>query len=91
MLKNLLKVPARSFAKMTNRQALNEALDEELAANDKVFLMGEEVGEYHGAYKISKGLIGKYGPKRIIDTPITEAGFTGIGIGASAMGLKPVI
>ena len=53
--------------------------------------MGEEVGQYHGAYKISKGLIGKYGAKRIIDTPITEAGFTGIGIGASAMGLKPVI
>lgn len=53
--------------------------------------MGEEVGQYHGAYKISKGLIDKYGTKRIIDTPITEAGFTGLGIGASAMGLKPVI
>lgn len=53
--------------------------------------MGEEVGQYHGAYKISKGLLDKYGPQRIVDTPITEAGFTGIGIGASVMGLKPVI
>ena len=79
------------FAQMTNRQALNAALDEELERNDNVFLMGEEVAVYQGAYKISKGLYEKYGEKRIVDTPITEAGFTGIGVGASAMGLKPVI
>ena len=71
MIRNLLKLPCRSFAKLTNREALNKALDEELEANEKVFLMGEEVGQYHGAYKMSKGLIDKYGPKRIIDTPIT--------------------
>lgn len=82
---------AFNFAKMTNRMALNSALDEELARDPNVFLMGEEVGQYHGAYKISKGLLDKYGPNRIVDTPITEAGFTGIGVGASAMGLRPVI
>lgn len=66
-------------------------MDEELRRDDKVFLMGEEVAYYHGAYKISKGLIDKYGPTRIWDTPITEAGFTGLGAGAALMGLRPVI
>ena len=76
---------------MTVRDALNSALDEELARDDAVFIMGEEVGEYQGAYKITKGLHQKYGPKRVYDTPITEAGFTGIGVGAAFYGLKPVV
>ena len=66
-------------------------MDEELARDDKVFLIGEEVGVYQGAYKISKGLWEKYGDSRIIDTPITEAGFTGIAVGASMYGLKPIV
>ncbi|KAB1207735.1 Pyruvate dehydrogenase E1 component subunit beta-1, mitochondrial [Morella rubra] len=76
---------------MTVRDALNSALDEEMSADPKVFLMGEEVGEYQGAYKISKGLLEKYGPDRVLDTPITEAGFTGIGVGAAYYGLRPVV
>jgi len=76
---------------VTMREALNMALDEELAHNDKVFLMGEEVAQYNGAYKVSKGLLDKYGPKRIVDTPITEAGFAGIGVGAAMAGLVPVV
>ncbi|WMV35548.1 hypothetical protein MTR67_028933 [Solanum verrucosum] len=76
---------------MTVRDALNSALDEEMSADPKVFVMGEEVGEYQGAYKITKGLLTKYGPQRVIDTPITEAGFTGIGVGAAYHGLRPVI
>ncbi len=75
----------------TVRDALNSALDEEMSADPKVFLMGEEVGEYQGAYKISKGLLDKYGPDRVLDTPITEAGFIGIGVGAAYYGLKPVV
>jgi pyruvate dehydrogenase E1 component beta subunit len=67
------------------------ALDEELSRDSKVFLMGEEVGMYNGAYKVSKGLHDKYGPSRIWDTPITEAGFAGIGVGAAMGGLRPVI
>ncbi|KAL3511485.1 hypothetical protein ACH5RR_030886 [Cinchona calisaya] len=77
--------------KMMVREALNSALDEEMAADPNVFLMGEEVGEYQGAYKVSKGLLQKYGPQRVVDTPITEAGFTGIGVGAAYYGLKPVV
>ncbi|KAK2447006.1 pyruvate dehydrogenase E1 component subunit beta, mitochondrial [Trifolium repens] len=80
-----------SAKQMTVRDALNSALDEEMSADPKVFLMGEEVGEYQGAYKISKGLLEKYGPERVRDTPITEAGFTGIGVGAAYYGLKPVV
>lgn len=76
---------------MTVRDALNSALDDEIEADENVFLMGEEVGRYNGAYKVSKGLWDKYGDDRIIDTPITEAGFTGIGIGAGLTGLKPVV
>ncbi|XP_068665671.1 pyruvate dehydrogenase E1 component subunit beta-1, mitochondrial [Aristolochia californica] len=76
---------------MTVRDALNSALDEEMSADPKVFLMGEEVGEYQGAYKISRGLLEKYGPVRVVDTPITEAGFTGIGVGAAYYGLRPVV
>jgi len=76
---------------ITVRDALNMALDEELARDQRVFLMGEEVCYYQGAYKVSKGLIQKYGKERIIDTPITEAGFTGIGIGAAFAGTRPVV
>ncbi|KAM2132123.1 hypothetical protein PS2_012531 [Malus domestica] len=68
---------------MTMKDALNSALDEEMSADPKVFLIGEEVGEYQGAYKITKGLLDKYGPDRVLDTPIIEAGFTGIGVGAA--------
>ncbi len=73
------------------RDALREALDEEMARDADVFLMGEEVAEYDGAYKVSQGLLEKYGARRVIDTPITEAGFAGIGIGAAMVGLRPVI
>ncbi len=73
------------------REALNEALVEEMERDEDVFLMGEEVAEYHGAYKVSKGMIDQFGPRRVIDTPITEAGFAAIGIGAALAGLKPVV
>jgi pyruvate dehydrogenase E1 component beta subunit len=73
------------------RQALREAIDEEMARDDMVILMGEEVAEYDGAYKVSEGLLAKYGDKRVLDTPIVEAGFAGIGIGAAFLGVKPII
>jgi pyruvate dehydrogenase E1 component beta subunit len=73
------------------REALNQAMDEEMARDERVFLMGEEVAQYNGAYKVSQGLLAKYGPKRIIDTPIAEAGFTGIGIGSAMVGLRPIV
>jgi len=73
------------------REALNQAMDEEMARDERVFLMGEEVAQYNGAYKVSQGLLAKYGPKRIIDTPIAEAGFAGIGIGSAMVGLRPIV
>ena len=76
---------------MSVREALREAMAEEMRANQNVFLMGEEVGEYQGAYKISQGLLDEFGPKRIIDTPITEMGFTGIAVGAAWGGLNPIV
>ncbi len=76
---------------MTVREALREAMDEEMARDETVFLMGEEVGEYQGAYKISQGLLDKYGPKRVVDTPISEIGFAGIGVGAAFGGLRPIV
>jgi pyruvate dehydrogenase E1 component beta subunit len=76
---------------MSVRDAINSAIDEEMTRDDRVFLMGEEVGQYGGAYKISKGLFDKYGPDRIIDTPISEIGFTGIGVGAANYGLRPIM
>ncbi|KAJ6810872.1 pyruvate dehydrogenase E1 component subunit beta-1, mitochondrial-like [Iris pallida] len=82
---------ASAAKEMAVRDALNSALDEEMSADPKVFLIGEEVGEYQGAYKITKGLLQKYGPERVRDTPITEAGFTGIGVGAAYYGLRPVV
>lgn len=80
-----------AVSEMTVRDALNSALDEEMAKDDAVFIIGEEVGEYQGAYKITRGLLQKYGPERVKDTPITEAGFTGISVGAAFAGLKPVV
>lgn len=79
------------MAIITFREALNQAMDEEMARDDRVFLMGEEVAEYDGAYKVSKGLLAKYGPNRVRDTPITELGFTGIGVGAAMAGLRPIV
>ena len=76
---------------ITYRQAVNEALLEEMERDPNVFLMGEEVAEYNGAYKISQGLLEKFGSKRVIDTPIAEAGFAGLGIGAAMVGLRPII
>ncbi|MGH7433911.1 MAG: alpha-ketoacid dehydrogenase subunit beta, partial [Candidatus Methylomirabilales bacterium] len=74
----------------TYREALNQALREEMRRDPGVFLMGEEVGVYQGAYKVSQGLLEEFGPKRVIDTPISEGGFTGVGIGAAMVGLRPV-
>ncbi len=76
---------------ITMREALNQALDEEMARDDGVVLLGEEVAEYNGAYKVSQGLLDKYGPDRVIDTPITEEGFTGLAVGAAMAGLRPVV
>ncbi len=73
------------------REALNQAMAEEMERDDRVFLMGEEVAEYNGAYKVSEGLLKKFGPKRVIDTPISECGFTGLGIGAAMHGLRPIV
>ena len=73
------------------REALNQALREEMQRDPNVFLMGEEVGFYQGAFKVSKGLLEEFGPMRVIDTPITEGGFTGVGIGAAMVGLRPII
>lgn len=75
----------------TVREALNEALAEELEANPKVFILGEEVAQYNGAYKVTKGLLDRFGDKRVIDTPITESGFCGLAIGAALSGLHPIV
>ena len=76
---------------LTYRDALNSALREEMRRDDTVFLMGEEVGVYQGAYKVSRGLLDEFGPMRVVDTPITELGFAGLGVGAAMTGLRPVI
>jgi len=76
---------------LTVREALRDAMAEEMRADDTVFLMGEEVAQYQGAYKISQGLLEEFGDKRVIDTPITEHGFTGLGVGAAFNGLKPIV
>jgi pyruvate dehydrogenase E1 component beta subunit len=76
---------------ITYREALKQAIDEEMARDENVILMGEEVAEYNGAYKVSQGLWDKYGDARVIDTPITEEGFTGVGIGAAMAGLRPIV
>ena len=79
------------MALITMRDALNDALREELALDPNVFLMGEEVAEYQGAYKVTRGLLEEFGAKRVIDTPITELGFAGLGVGAAMVGLRPII
>ncbi len=76
---------------VTYREALNQALREEMRRDERVFLIGEEVAYYQGAFKVSKGFLEEFGPRRVVDTPITEAGFTGVGIGAAMVGLRPVI
>ncbi|HUS10809.1 MAG TPA: pyruvate dehydrogenase complex E1 component subunit beta [Pyrinomonadaceae bacterium] len=79
------------MAVVTIREALNQALREEMLRDENVFLMGEEVAEYQGAYKVTKGLLEELGPKRVIDTPITELGFAGLGVGAAMVGLRPIV
>ncbi len=79
------------MAVLTYRDALNQALREEMQRDDRVFLMGEEVAEYNGAYKVSRGLLDEFGPRRVVDTPIAELGFAGIGVGAAMVGLRPVV
>jgi pyruvate/2-oxoglutarate/acetoin dehydrogenase E1 component len=76
---------------MTYREALNLALREEMRRDDRVFVIGEEVGLYEGAYKVTQGLLKEFGPRRIVDTPIAESGFTGVSIGAAMVGLRPVV
>ncbi|MCH9811626.1 pyruvate dehydrogenase complex E1 component subunit beta [bacterium] len=76
---------------ITIREALREAIDEELGRDENVFILGEEVAEYNGAYKVTKGLLDKYGPKRVIDTPIIEGGFSGLAVGAALTGLRPIV
>jgi pyruvate dehydrogenase E1 component beta subunit len=73
------------------REALREAMNEEMRRDERVFLMGEEVAEYNGAYKVSQGMLAEFGPKRIIDTPISELGFTGVAVGAAQNGLRPIV
>jgi pyruvate dehydrogenase E1 component beta subunit len=79
-------MPALSF-----REALNQAMTEEMERDDRVFLMGEEVAEYDGAYKVSQGMLKRFGARRVVDTPISEEGFAGMGIGAAMVGLRPII
>merc|ERR1712153_272050 len=88
--RNLSTTSSLSAKTLTVRDALNSALDDELSRDDRVFVMGEEVAQYDGAYKITRGLWKKYGDKRVIDTPITEMGFAGIAVGAAMNGLRPV-
>ena len=79
------------MANVTVRLAIRDAIAEEMRKNPDIFLIGEEVGEYEGAYKVSQGLLAEFGNKRIIDTPITEAGFTGLAVGAAMGGLIPIV
>ncbi|MCW9705908.1 pyruvate dehydrogenase complex E1 component subunit beta [Fodinibius salsisoli] len=79
------------MAELQFREAIRAAIDEEMAQDEDIFVMGEEVAEYDGAYKVTEGLLDKYGPKRLIDTPIAELGFSGIGVGAAMNGLRPII
>src|ERR1700685_1949505 len=73
------------------REALREAMTEEMERDERVFLMGEEVGHYQGAYKVSEGMLERFGERRVVDTPIAEAGFAGVGIGAAMVGLRPIV
>ncbi len=80
-----------SMQQVETREALRQALDEEMGLDERVFLIGEEVGAYNGAYKVTRGMLEKWGPKRVIDTPISESGFAGLAIGAAMTGLRPVV
>ena len=80
-----------TLVQVSIREALGQAMAEELANDPNVFVMGEEVGHYHGAYKVTQGLIDQFGERRIVDTPIAEGGFSGVGIGSAMLGLRPVI
>src|SRR5690606_23440519 len=73
------------------REALREAMTEEMRKDPSIFLMGEEVADYNGAYKVSQGMLGEFGPQRVIDTPISGLGFTGVGIGSAMNGIRPII
>lgn len=79
------------MAVLQYREALNAAMSEEMERDDRVFLMGEEVAEYNGAYKVSQGMLDRFGSRRVVDTPISEAGFAGLGVGAAMVGLRPII
>jgi pyruvate dehydrogenase E1 component beta subunit len=83
--------PGKPMVTQTMREALRDAMAEEMRRDPNVFLMGEEVAQYQGAYKVSQGLLDEFGPKRVIDTPITEQGFAGIGVGAAFAGLRPIV
>tara|TARA_B110001450_G_C17461087_1_gene416260 strand:+ start:86 stop:439 length:354 start_codon:yes stop_codon:yes gene_type:complete len=96
--RNIMAVSQRAFQSskplnevMTVRDSLRLAMSDEMRRDPNIFLMGEEVGEYNGAYKVSKGMHAEFGAERVVDTPITEAGFTGIGVGAGLAGLRPII
>src|SRR5438270_2216467 len=80
-----------TMATMTVRDALRDAMAEEMRRDDRVFIIGEEVAEYQGAYKVTQGLLQEFGPKRVVDTPITEHGFAGLGVGAAMAGLRPIV
>lgn len=91
-LASILKIQVKKMAReLQLREALREAMSEEMRRDDSVFLMGEEVAEYNGAYKVSKGMLEEFGARRVIDTPIAELGFAGIGVGAAMNGLRPII
>jgi pyruvate dehydrogenase E1 component beta subunit len=79
------------MARLSYREALNQAMSEEMARDESIFLMGEEVGHYQGAYKVSQGMLERFGESRVVDTPIAECGFAGVGIGAALTGLRPII
>ena len=83
--------PGTEMVATTVREALRDAIAEEMRADDRVFLMGEEVGQYQGAYKVSQGLLNEFGERRVVDTPITEYAFAGVGVGAALAGLKPIV
>ncbi len=86
------EVPAGTeMVTMTMREALRDAMAEEMRRDESVFVMGEEVAEYQGAYKVTQGLLQEFGPRRVVDTPITEHGFTGVGVGAAMTGLRPIV
>ena len=96
--RNIMSIAQKNFHSskplneiMTVRDSLRLAMSDEMRRDPNIFLMREEVGEYNGAYKVSKGMHAEFGADRVVDTPITEAGFTGIGVGAGLAGLRPII